>query len=109
MTNKEKVIERLKNISAELQKEIDYYLNDVDHEEIPDYDIVDALDDVANLRMEHYIKIEREIFQIYIDTGYAIVRDPNTQTFGGRGKKYWFKMKGIEYDPVCGWEDWIKK
>lgn len=115
MNNRQKLTAALQNVSPELQQELNCYLHEIDHDEDFDngrrYDITDAFDDVVNLRIDETknTALWREVKQIYLKLGYAVVRDPNSQSFGGHGKKYWFKDNGIEYDCVESWDNWINK
>ena len=94
------------NGSSRLKKELDYYLNDVDHEEIPDYDITDALNDYETLMLEG--EPNKELKRLYVDVQYAQEIDIAKvySTHGNRGK-YWFKLDGKYYQCVTNWETWI--
>lgn len=99
MKHKEKLTEALKNVSEKLRSELDYYMNDVEHED--EYGICDAFDDAVEI-----LGVNKEIKQIYIAIGYAVTVDI-TKVFS-TGKRYWFMLDGKHYDCVSGWSEWIE-
>jgi hypothetical protein len=107
MSNREKLITRLSNISDKLKAEVDYYMNDVEHEEIPDYDLANAFEDYVDLVLQGKTP-PIEVRRIYIDIGYAIETDI-TKVQVNSGSKFWFKHVDKHYQCVSGWEDWVKK
>ena len=105
MSNREILIKRLHKCSRDLQAELDYYMNDVEHEEMPDYDLADAFSDYADLVLQG--KTPVEVREIYIEIGYATETDISKVQVSS-GSKFWFKHRGKHYKCVSGWEDWIE-
>ncbi len=104
--NREKVTAAIKNADAKLVAEINYHLNDVNHED-DNYDIVDAFEDAANLIEDSPIKeLLKPLYRLYIEIGYAVECDITKVTVTS-GKRYWFKMDGKHYNPISSWEQWI--
>lgn len=104
MTNKQKLTLRLQSISDKLQTELDYYLNNVDHEEIPDYDITDAFEDYTDIMLPP--SLNTECRNIMVDIGYAIEVDIS-KVVVSHGSKYWFKIGDKYYQCVSSWEQFI--
>lgn len=113
MNNREKLINRLQDVSEELKKELDHFLNGVDHEDFSDereYDLADAFEDAANLADEYpkeSRKLIKEIRQIYKDLGYVEVIDITKVV--STGKPYWWKEGGNHYQCITHWEQWINQ
>ena len=103
--NKEILIKRLQNVSPKLKAELSYYMEDVEHDEIPDYDLSDAFDDYTTIIVDDN-KMPVELKNIYIDIAYAVEIDISLVTVS-HGKKYWFRHDGKHYQCVTSWEQWI--
>lgn len=102
--NKDKLITALSNCSESLQSELDYYLNDVDHED--EYGITDALEDYIDGLEGNNKQIPMEVKRIFIACGYCIPVDIST-VYVSHGRKYWFIVDKQHYDVAASWANWI--
>lgn len=103
MNNREKIIAALQGVTGELKKELDFRMNDIEHE--GEYDLADAFDDAIDYSDGHRPKLFNTIKPILISVGYCIPVD--IKRVSSTGRKFWFKKGGIYYDCVCSWEQWI--
>jgi hypothetical protein len=108
MANREKILEAILLAPEELLIELNHFMEV--YEDVKDYTLIDAFDDAASLA-EEYALVDKKMWnlykQIYVKIGYCIPVDIIKVV--STGKKYWFKMNGIYYDCICGWEQFIKK
>lgn len=110
ISNRQKLLNALSHCNKELFAEIMYQLEDVDHDEDEEYDLVDAFEDAADListekSWKHLFKYLKDL---YIEIGYAVPVDiTKIHVFGG--PKYWFIKNGQHYDVVDSWSSWITK
>ena len=105
-TNKEKVLGLIPTLSKYSRDEINYHLNDVDHEEIPDYGMIDAFEDAAESLERMVGRVPADLKKFYIDLGYCVAVDITKVV--STGKKYWFIYEGQHFQVVDSWENWIK-
>lgn len=103
-TNEDKLASLLQAVTNPLKDELNYHLNDVEHEDIGEpYTIVDAFDDASSIVDFPCGQIlRRQCRDIYIAVGYAIPMKDDTSG-------YWFKQDGIYYDANGNWLDFLKK
>lgn len=109
-TNKDKLLAIIHNYPF-VMEEVNYFLGVYDDQE--DYDIFDAFSDAEELAEEYASvsadkKTWNEFKEIFIKIGYCIPVDIS-KVYVSSGKKYWFKYKGIAYDCVSGWEQFINE
>lgn len=110
MTNKGKLTDRLTRISPELQSELNYYLNDVEHEEIPDYCIIDAFEDYVDIRHDDAKgKIRNEVNQILVDIGAYIPFVPAIVSTHKQKPDFTLNGTGYMFGKYSGWGDFINK
>ena len=110
MSNRERFIALLElKASDKLKHELNGKM-DVDREEYSSYDFSNAFDDVLSCSYSNsqYFKEDKKIIKecenLLIEIGYLEVRE---LTVVISGKDNAVIRKGISYDPVCGWDDWI--
>ena len=107
MKNRDKLTIALNLAPKKLANELDYFLTCVDHEEIPEYDIVDAFEDAVNLAEDTADKkMLKHIRKIYMDIGFVQKVEP-ARIQVSSGKKYYFKYQGEYYDCKKPWSTWI--
>lgn len=114
MSNKETLLQILQTASPELTSELNYHINDVEHED--EYSLLEAFEDVSN-QTEEFIsdtpdpltkKLWKEIRAIYVSIGYAV---PWKKPLLSNGSTVWFTIGKEKFEPIdsTSWESWISK
>jgi len=114
MNNRQKLINRLSNVSPRFKAELDYYMNDVDHEDSGrEYDLADAFEDLDDLIITPNSKgsLWKELTKIYREIGYMIPIDLSQHTVLGGSKESLvvFRYQGVPYSCITSWESWIQQ
>lgn len=109
MKNRDKVLNRLQDVSKGMESELQYYL-EIERE--GEYDKADAFYDLWE-QVEMYKSEERklwtEIKDIVVDVGFCVPYDESMIIVTTHGKPWDFMHKGQKYMIDSSWKVWIEK